>query len=1107
MKRILAMLLTVAMIATACPMAFADEVTEESNVTVTENMTEETLDTEENSEETSEELPAETPDKEENSEEAAEDPTAENEAENEATIQEENVSLFAAANDYTELENYTITLTCPEAKRNYIKVYIDGNEATGNTIEVTNQSTVKLVADQTAYDNGFYIWKVGSKSYSYNATNPEKNAGVENYGTVTLTNISKDTTVEAIFRYTVTITANPETAGTVVFKKYDVSSNGYVEDTEAGNKKVFQSKSDVDFYQQPKDGYTFTEWKIYDSGTKEEIKNISVNDYVSSHGVYEIKAPERDITIEAVYQKIPTYTVKVTDPIYMAATYPGGTDSKIGTITVTGAEDLTAVPAGTKLELAIVIENNTYAKNHSFVKWVVKTESGTEVTVTDNKFTMPGEAVTVKAEYTPKIKMTFYVNSASTSNECTGTWDGTSNTITFTLPGGRGTMTLSADKFTGWKYMSVEDKTPTVTSNDTVTVTVNLNKGYIYNGISSVTSQMGTSSTKLHGTFNNTVGSNTSTFTVPVGTYVTYKGEQTAVIILDIPKVEYNITKNYNTNEGSVEVVYQSNPSTQITKAYHGSTIWVGVEPKTNYKIKSVKVTDADSNEVTLDTRYVEQYNTWQFTMPINDVTINVTFELDACEITTSATNGTITGITSPAPIGSAVNFTLAPEDDTYKLESYKVFKTGDESTTVSVTDNGNGTYTFTMPEYPVTVSASFIKKTHDVTITKDGEGTVAISPETPVTVGETVTVIATPAENWELSTLTMNGTDITSAKSFIMPNEAVSIHAVFVKKKFAVTKSATENGTISIIEPVPDAEGNIKLDWDKTVKINVTPDSHYDIDTVTVDDGAITPVYDNESDTYSFTMPTHDVTISATFKKTKYSITGTGDHVTFDIPSTSAYNWGDTVEFTATPDQWYNIRSVTADNATVTITKVPDTDNKYSFTMPSGDIIITAVTERPNFSVTFSSNGGSSVAAKVVANGDAVAKPEVPVWAGRGFAGWYLDEECTQKYDFTQPVTGNLELYARWFLWGDVNNDGVADSYDALLIRRCRAGLTDYSLIENRLAGFVNGFETGRNYPDSADALSIRRYRAGLINRYLVEDRAAGYEYDLENDTYISNN
>lgn len=46
---------------------------------------------------------------------------------------------------------------------------------------------------------------------------------------------------------------------------------------------------------------------------------------------------------------------------------------------------------------------------------------------------------------------------------------------------------------------------------------------------------------------------------------------------------------------------------------------------------------------------------------------------------------------------------------------------TGGEATTVDVTEN-NGTYTFTMPSYPVTVSAIFVKKTHAVTIKIQGD-------------------------------------------------------------------------------------------------------------------------------------------------------------------------------------------------------------------------------------------------------------------------------------------------------------------------------------------------------------------------------------------------
>lgn len=720
---------------------------------------------------------------------------------------------------------------------------------------------------------------------------------------------------------------------------------------------------------------------------------------------------------------VQTYAVTVTDPIYMAATYPGGIDSKIGTITVTGASDLAAVSEGTELTLKIDIANDSKAKNHSFVKWVVKTESGTEVTVTDNKFTMPGEAVTVTAEYVPDIQMTFYAGpSADTTYECKDyTWND-DGTITYTMPGNKGTLTISTPNgFKLWTYPSTDTttKTPTVTANNVVTVTVNTNEGYTFNGIKSVTSQMG----NLNGTSNN---SGTYTFSVPVGTFNNYKGTQNAYIILDITTNQYNITKNYNTNEGEVIVIDRFDSThTSIDKAYYKENLWVSIEPKANYKIKSVSC-KAGENDVSDFAQASTTGKSYTFTMPASDVTINVEFELDACAITTDIKNGTISGITSPAAIGSDVSFTLAPTDDTYKLDSCKVFKTGDEATTVDVTES-NGTYKFTMPDYPVTVSATFVKKTHDVTTSctpAEGGKVTIIDKTSPVTVGD-------------------------------------------------------------------------------SVNINVAANAHYEIEAVTVNSESVTL---GEHGDYTFVMPNKDVTISATFKKKQYSVTTNGEKVKFDGLN-DKYTWGDTVEFTVTPDKWYSVKSVYANDATVVITPVAGKENAYSFTMPQGDVVITAVTERPNFTVTFDSKGGSSITPKTVANGDAADKPGVPVWAGRGFAGWYTDENYTQKYDFATPVTENITLYARWFLWGDVNNDGTVDSYDALLIRRCRAGLTDYSLIENRLAGFVNGFENGRNYPDSGDAVSIRRFRAGLINRYKVEDGAAGYEFDLENDIYIPKN
>lgn len=64
---------------------------------------------------------------------------------------------------------------------------------------------------------------------------------------------------------------------------------------------------------------------------------------------------------------------------------------------------------------------------------------------------------------------------------------------------------------------------------------------------------------------------------------------------------------------------------------------------------------------------------------------------------------------------------------------------------------------------------------------------------------------------------------------------------------------------------------------------------------------------------------------------------------------------------------------------------------------------------------VTFDSKGGSAVAVQEVTYGDAASKPADPTRAGYTFAGWYADEALTKAYDFDEPVTSDLTLYAGW--------------------------------------------------------------------------------------------
>lgn len=66
-------------------------------------------------------------------------------------------------------------------------------------------------------------------------------------------------------------------------------------------------------------------------------------------------------------------------------------------------------------------------------------------------------------------------------------------------------------------------------------------------------------------------------------------------------------------------------------------------------------------------------------------------------------------------------------------------------------------------------------------------------------------------------------------------------------------------------------------------------------------------------------------------------------------------------------------------------------------------------------YTVIFDSRGGSAVAAQTVKRGSRVEAPAAPERAGHTFTGWHTNPECTEKYDFTNPLTRELTLYAGW--------------------------------------------------------------------------------------------
>ena len=66
-------------------------------------------------------------------------------------------------------------------------------------------------------------------------------------------------------------------------------------------------------------------------------------------------------------------------------------------------------------------------------------------------------------------------------------------------------------------------------------------------------------------------------------------------------------------------------------------------------------------------------------------------------------------------------------------------------------------------------------------------------------------------------------------------------------------------------------------------------------------------------------------------------------------------------------------------------------------------------------YTVTFDSKGGSSVAAIKVKEGEKVAKPDNPTKQGFYFLGWYEEDNLNKLFDFETPINKDWTLYAGW--------------------------------------------------------------------------------------------
>ena len=305
----------------------------------------------------------------------------------------------------------------------------------------------------------------------------------------------------------------------------------------------------------------------------------------------------------------------------------------------------------------------------------------------------------------------------------------------------------------------------------------------------------------------------------------------------------------------------------------------------------------------------------------------------------TAPDNGSIQ-VAQNASSGDLVTFNVTPTDGSYGVLSAKVIST-ENSTNVEIESMTTGkggvvSCTFTMPDYPVTISA-VINPYKQVNISG---GVSATDPSTSAIVGSTVTVTPNAAEEgYELSEvwwMAAEGTTGDTTKypiklngdkyQFTMPEYNVTVGATFTEivtppepVKHSITTAQSSYGTIGA-DKQQAAEG-------ETVNVTVTTITDYVVSKVYYTDyyNTVNVPLTGSNGSYTFVMPAYNVEIHAEYTyvppmPTTYTVTTnipTGGSVTA-TPSTGL-NYGETVTVTVQPYDGYYLKSLTVGGADVT--------------------------------------------------------------------------------------------------------------------------------------------------------------------------------------------
>ena len=160
-------------------------------------------------------------------------------------------------------------------------------------------------------------------------------------------------------------------------------------------------------------------------------------------------------------------------------------------------------------------------------------------------------------------------------------------------------------------------------------------------------------------------------------------------------------------------------------------------------------------------------------------------------------------------------------------------------------------------------------------------------------------------------------------------------------------------------------------------------------------------------------------------------------------------------------------------------------------------------------YTISFVSNGGSTVDAITQDYGSTVLEPTKPSWVEKSFVGWFTDSGLTNEYTFDTMPAENITLYAKWVEYvvsltsDDTTEISINSTVTSAGVYNATAIDTDGNPVDVVVTLIGGTFEAGKN-------ITVRLVATGLYDVYATKTISnikvygiPSLEYNTEKDYF----